>query len=106
MPENGGNNRMDTLAVASPVMAAVAALFLSGCVAFAYLTLGSSVAARGQLLLKAGVLAFVLGEILALVLGIFGLFRVRRRGGLKGLPEALLGILSACLLAVTVIILL
>ncbi len=100
------NTKVDALTVASPVMAAVAALFMSGCVALAHLMVASSAGAKGQLLLKAGLLTFALGEAVALVLGILGVIRVRRRDDLKGLPEALLGILSVGLLVLSAIVLL
>ena len=92
------------MTVASPIVAAVAALFLSGCTFTAYLMSASSSGVDAQLLLKAGVLAFVMAEAVALALGILGALRVKFREGARGLPEAFLGIFAVCLFALTVLV--
>jgi len=98
--------KVDALAVASPVMAAVTALFLAGCIILAHLMLSSGASSKPQLLLKAGLLTFIFGEALALLIGLIAVFRIRRRKDAKGFPEAFLGIFSVCLIGLTAIILL
>ena len=94
MPENA---KVDSLAAASPLIAVVAALFLSGCAILA-------VSSGTELLLSAGSLAFMLGQAAALILGVAGAVRAFIRKT-AGLPEALLGLFAVCLFCLTALFL-
>jgi hypothetical protein len=95
--------RVHILAIGAPVAAVVSALFLLGCVALARLLPASSAAGKVELLLAAGLVAFAVGEAVALVLGVAGTLMVLSREEVMGLPEALLGIISVGLFVVTVL---
>ena len=91
------NAKVDSLAAASPIIAAVAALSLSGCAVLA-------ASSGAESLLIAGALVFTLGQAAALILGVAGAIRTRLRKNLAGLPEALLGLFAVSLFCLTALV--
>lgn len=94
-----------TFALASPVVAIVGAAFMACCALVADSLVASSDYAEAETLLAAGLPAFTIAQIAALILGVVALTRafLKKTGGL---PEALLGVFAASLFILTALYLL
>jgi hypothetical protein len=91
--------------VASPVVAIVGAAFMACCALAADSLVASSDYSAAETLLFAGLPAFALAQIAALVLGVVALTRALLKKA-AGLPEALLGVSAAFLFVLTALYLL
>jgi hypothetical protein len=89
-----------SLAIASPIVAVVGAVFMACCALAASSFAVTSIYDTAEVLLVAGLLAFGLAQLVAMILGIIVLVRCAVRKA-PGLPEAVLGIVAACMFALS-----